>query len=406
MALAIVLIHGGTFCHGDEVASAVADRLNLTPIDTSLLEQTSQRFGATPEKLSRALTGPAPIFNRLTREREKNIAFLRTTLAEMLLRDNLLLTGCAGYLVPRTIAHALQVCVIANMDYRIAQAARESGKSEQAARKTIKEDDERLTECASYLFDRSPFDSKLYDIVVPMHSNSVEDAVALISEQAQGPAVQTTERSRRAAEDFVLSSRVQLALVEAGLKADVHAEQGNVVLLLNEYVVRQSKYEEQLTKAARSVDGVNEVTVRLGPDYAPPSMNPWSDVGSPPKFLLVDDEREFVETLSERLQTRDLESAIAYDGEQALDMLKSDSPDVMVLDLMMPGIDGIEVLRRVKKDHPDVEVIILTGHGSDSEREQAEELGAFAYLQKPANIDELAKVMKEAYARVNSRRKN
>jgi DNA-binding NtrC family response regulator len=72
----------------------------------------------------------------------------------------------------------------------------------------------------------------------------------------------------------------------------------------------------------------------------------------------------------------------------------------MVLDLKMPGIDGIEVLRRVKQEHPNVEVIILAGHGSEKEEKLAEELGAFAYLHKPVNVDLLAQVMKEAYKKV------
>ena len=68
----------------------------------------------------------------------------------------------------------------------------------------------------------------------------------------------------------------------------------------------------------------------------------------------------------------------------------------------MPGIDGLEVLRRVKKDKPHTEVIILTGHGSDKEREHAEELGAFAYLNKPVDIDVLADTMKRAYAKLKA----
>ena len=72
----------------------------------------------------------------------------------------------------------------------------------------------------------------------------------------------------------------------------------------------------------------------------------------------------------------------------------------MVLDLKMPGIDGIEVLRRVKQKHPAVEVIILTGHGSDREEKLAMELGAFAYLTKPVNIDVLADTMKQAYSKI------
>jgi len=116
--------------------------------------------------------------------------------------------------------------------------------------------------------------------------------------------------------------------------------------------------------------------------------------------LLVDDEREFVQTLSERLQTRNLPSKVVYDGEQALSALETDPPEVMVLDLKMPGIDGIEVLRRAKRDQPKIEIIILTGHGSDREREIALELGAFAYLQKPVDIDILAQTMKDAYRKI------
>jgi DNA-binding response OmpR family regulator len=74
----------------------------------------------------------------------------------------------------------------------------------------------------------------------------------------------------------------------------------------------------------------------------------------------------------------------------------------MVLDLRMPGIDGLEVLRRVKLEKPAVEVIILTGHGSEQEERRALELGAFAYLEKPVNIDVLAETMKQAYSKIKN----
>lgn len=69
----------------------------------------------------------------------------------------------------------------------------------------------------------------------------------------------------------------------------------------------------------------------------------------------------------------------------------------MVLDLKMPGIDGLEVLRQVKREHASVEVIILTGHGSELEQRRAEQLGAFAYLHKPVDIELLARTMRQAY---------
>ena len=161
------------------------------------------------------------------------------------------------------------------------------------------------------------------------------------------------------------------------------------------------QFQDELKEAALKVKGVEDVEIRIGQKFQASSMNPWANIEVPPKILLVDDEQEFVQTLSERLQTRNLESSVVYDGEQALEFVKKDEPDVMVLDLMMPGIDGIEVLRRIKRDHPRVEVIILTGHGSKREEELAEDLGAYAYLRKPVDIDLLARVMNEAYQKIN-----
>lgn len=118
------------------------------------------------------------------------------------------------------------------------------------------------------------------------------------------------------------------------------------------------------------------------------------------KILLVDDEKEFVHTLAERLETRGLKPAVAYDGEEALARVKEDEPEIMVLDLRMPGMHGMEVLRHVKRDHPDVQVIILTGHGSEADQELAGELGASDYLQKPVNLKRLMDAMKMAYQKL------
>ena len=115
------------------------------------------------------------------------------------------------------------------------------------------------------------------------------------------------------------------------------------------------------------------------------------------KILLVDDEKEFVETLSERIRMRDHKSDVALDGEEALKQMDDDLPDVVVLDLKMPGIDGMEVLRRIRKAYPNVQVIMLTGHGSDKDEKEARKLGAFEYLQKPVEIDTLMKKIKKAY---------
>jgi two-component system response regulator CpxR len=87
-----------------------------------------------------------------------------------------------------------------------------------------------------------------------------------------------------------------------------------------------------------------------------------------------------------------------------LSYIEKDEPDVMVLDLKMPGVNGMDVLRKVKKERPHVEVIILTGHGSEKDKSTALELGAFSYLEKPVDIEVLSKTMQEAYNKINKLR--
>jgi two-component system response regulator CpxR len=116
------------------------------------------------------------------------------------------------------------------------------------------------------------------------------------------------------------------------------------------------------------------------------------------KVLLVDDEAEFIKALAERLELRGMAVRLAFDGEHALRSLDDGEPEVMVLDLKMPGVDGMEVLRRVRKKYPGVRVIMLTGHGSEQDREQAMRLGAAAYLQKPVQLERLVQTMNQACA--------
>jgi DNA-binding response OmpR family regulator len=113
------------------------------------------------------------------------------------------------------------------------------------------------------------------------------------------------------------------------------------------------------------------------------------------KLLLVDDEEEFVFALAERLELRGLAPLVVLDGEQALRTIEREAIDTVLLDLKMPGIGGLEVLRRVKQKHPHVKVVMLTGHGSEKDEEEALRCGAFAYLRKPARIEEIVAVLRE-----------
>jgi DNA-binding NtrC family response regulator len=113
--------------------------------------------------------------------------------------------------------------------------------------------------------------------------------------------------------------------------------------------------------------------------------------------LLVDDETEFLDTLVKRIKKRSVNAQGVGSGEEALAYLNQNQVDVVVLDVRMPGIDGIETLRRIKLNYPLIEVIMLTGHASLEVAIEGMELGAFDYMMKPIEIDELLYKLQDAY---------
>ncbi len=117
----------------------------------------------------------------------------------------------------------------------------------------------------------------------------------------------------------------------------------------------------------------------------------------PFNVLFVDDEIEFLETLLKRMKKRDLQASGVKSGEQALEFLDQNRVDVVVLDVKMPGMDGIQALKKIKKLHPLIEVVMLTGHASVEVAIQGMELGAFDYLMKPVDIDDLLYKVQDAY---------
>ncbi len=117
----------------------------------------------------------------------------------------------------------------------------------------------------------------------------------------------------------------------------------------------------------------------------------------PFSVLFVDDEVDFLETLLKRMKKRQLNAFGVNSGEEALAYLKDHEVDIVVLDVRMPGMDGIETLRKIKKSNPLLEVIMLTGHACLEIAREGMEVGAFDYLMKPINIDELLYKLQDAF---------
>lgn len=115
------------------------------------------------------------------------------------------------------------------------------------------------------------------------------------------------------------------------------------------------------------------------------------------KILLVDDEKTMVKYLSKRLIKRGFDISVVYNGLDALEKIKESDFDVVLLDVLMPGMDGIETLREIKKITPETEVIMLTGHASVEVGIEGMKAGAFNYIMKPFDPNELVTEINLAY---------
>lgn len=114
-------------------------------------------------------------------------------------------------------------------------------------------------------------------------------------------------------------------------------------------------------------------------------------------LLIVDDEELFLDSMKKRLEARDF-SVIAVDrGEKAIEAARTNPIDIALVDLKMPGINGEQTLEALKKEHKWMEVLILTGHGSIESAVELTKSGAYAYLQKPIELDRLMEALKDAY---------
>lgn len=400
----VLSLFSSIFCNEEPIIKGLVSRTGFSLLrDSNIVAIASDMSGIHQSKMERVFSSKTSIFNQFTYEKERSIAYLKLALSRALDQQQLIIEGFVSHLIPKELSHVLNICLIADLPSRINRAIQEQNISENEAIHLIKsKDEDRTTWVNSLLSREDPWDASLYDILIPTDKIDVDAVIGLIEKNIKNEALKTTAGSEQAVSDFQLSASVEASLIKEGHNVLVKANDGEVTLTINKHVLMLSHLEKELNHIASQVAGVKNISIKVGPDFHPSESYKKLDLEMPSKVLLVDDEREFVQTLSERLLMRDMGSVVAYDGESALELINEDEPEVMILDLRMPGIDGIEVLKRVKRTHPNVEVIILTGHGSEDDRKVCMELGAFTYLQKPVDIDQLSAAIKHADEKIKN----
>ena len=402
----IITIFSGAYCHENPVVQEVIARTGYRQIrDDEIVAEASRCSAMAESKIKRAFSPKPSVFNKFTLEKERSLAYIKLAVADLITADNALITCFSGQLIPATISHTLRVCLIAPIKYRIAIAAEQQGISKKEATKLVQRREEDCSHWIDSLFDKKdPWDPSLYDIVIPVDKMSVPDAATLIVNNAAKDIIQQTADSKQMLGDFRLAAEIEAALAQQGHNVEVIAKNGAVTLTINRHVLMLSRLQEELKSIAEPIDGVKSVETKIGKGFHKSDIYRKHDFEMPTKVLIVDDERDFVQTLSERLIMRDMGPAVAYDGESALKLIKEDEPEVIIVDLKMPGVDGLEVLRIVKETRPEIEVIILTGHGHEEDRQLCMELGAFAYLQKPLDINVLSETIQKANEKIRRKK--
>jgi CheY-like chemotaxis protein len=402
--MAIIKLFSGSHCLQGEVVKNIIETTGYQKIGDPDVVQASARLSNMSEaKLFRAFSAKTSVFNKFTREKETAVAHLKLALSRLLDKNELIVSGYSALLLPRKISHAIGICLIADLKSRIANAVERESLSTKEAQKSIRHSDGDCAAWTTLLFDiDDPWNPSLHDMVIPMDKNKPEEAANTIIQNAAKDVIRATSDSNQAVIDFRLAAEVDVALARNGHHCGVEAHAGEITLTINRPVLVLNRLQEELKSIVKKVPGVSAVNTVVGKSFHQSSIYRKHDFTLPSKVLLVDDEREFIETLSERLQIRDVGAAVAFDAESAMDVVAQDEPDVMIIDLKMPGINGMEMLRRIKQTRPNIEVIVLTGHGSRDDQEQCMAMGAFAYLQKPVDIDELGDILNKAHAKIIS----
>lgn len=414
--MSIITVFAGIYCNEELAIKEILKKTGYKYLTDSDIVSNASRLSDLPEsKVVKAFSAKTSVFNQFTHEKERSIAYLKLAVAEMLTEDNILINGFTSLLIPTGIAHVLRVCFIADMKYRVSTACSSRTSieadlivmSESEALKMLhKSDEDRISWTKSILEKDDPWDISIYDMVLPTDKMTPREIANLVEKTLEKDILKASADSQKAIQDFILAYRVETALAKEGHFITAEADSGAVTIIINKNVLMLKRLEEELQSIAGKISGVKSVATKVGKKFYQADIVRKYDLEMPSKLLLVDDERQFVQTLSERLRLREIGSVVAYDGQSALDMIKEEEPDVMILDLKMPGINGIEVLKQVKQTNPLIEVIILTGQGSEADKKLCMELGAFAYLEKPVDVSVLSETIKKANEKIKQSREN
>lgn len=269
--MAIITISRGTFTGGRQLATCVAEKLGYRCLSGEMLLEAASEYGASVEKLSRAISSSPGILERLTDERDRYLAFIKAALFNEAKDDNLVYHGHAGHLLLKGVPHVLKVRIIASVEYRIKQIMERSSLTRKEASKIIREVDSERIKWTKMFYHVDWRDPALYDIVINLDHISLESACQTVCITSGLEHFKSTPMLRKLVEDLALSSRIMAVLaadktiVTDGV--EIRSDGGDVIIAGSaQWVGDIAKIE----KAVSLVPGVDKAVnkIKVAPSWS------------------------------------------------------------------------------------------------------------------------------------------
>jgi len=259
--VSIITISRGTYSRGKEVAEKVAQKLGYECISQEVIAAASEEFNIPETELASAIHDAPSISNRFVYGQEKYVAYIQKVLLHHLQKDHVVYHGPAGHFFVKDIPHVLKVRVVTALEDRIRLVREQAGISRKEASKLIRKLDEQRKKWSQQLFGVSTWEPRLYDLVVNIKKNSVDEAVDFICHTVAIGDFQTTPESQKAMDDLVLSADIKAALID--IKPDIEVTGTDGVIHVTT-TVPESQEEELIHKIdeiGKGIQGVKEIKV-------------------------------------------------------------------------------------------------------------------------------------------------
>jgi cytidylate kinase len=211
--MAIITISRGSYHRGREVAEKVAQKLGYEVLSRDILLEASEEFNIPEIKLIRAIRDAPSILDRVTRQKEKYVAYIRAALLKHVQKDNVVYHGLFGHFFLQDVPHVLKVRIVADLEVRVADEVNREGISDSKAREIIMKDDKERRKWALHLYGADWWDATLYDLVIHLKTITVDDAVNLLYQVVQLPGFQTTPESQDAINNLLRAALMEVAPV-------------------------------------------------------------------------------------------------------------------------------------------------------------------------------------------------